>query len=270
MPRESRQSIKRSENGATYYVRSRTLEHLSCFADSEIKEWVYRHILWMGSIYYVTFRAISVTDDRYQIVLSVNKPKANEQAVAKRFKKIQGTNRIPLKWYSWRMKEWYDKLTDLSEFMKRLNQSIARHIQSELGHKGTVWRDRFKAQYLETDAEILSNMAFLELTCVRTGLSEVPGKYDWCSAGRILSGGKAAAGVSMPTRAAFRFLGKGDQRYRTYCLFANRLEKGGHAIKKAVALKSMFDEVEPKTFLKASVKPRRGLRQLPPRRVAAV
>jgi len=250
MPRESRSSIKRSENGATYYVRSRTVSQSPCFADDAVKEWVYRHILWMGNIYYVTFRAVSVTDDRYQLVLSMNKPKPSEGALEKRFRAIQRTNRLPLKWYPWRVKEWYEKLTDLSEFMKRLNQSIARYVQETQGHRGQVWRDRFKAGYLEEDADILSNMAFVELSCVRAGLEMRPGSYRWCSVGRIMEEGRQAAGIGLPNRAAFAFLGKGEQRYKTYCLFADRLVRHGHAVKAAPALKDMFDAVNPRTFLR--------------------
>lgn len=250
MPRESRESIKRPESGATYYVRSRTVDQAPLFADDAVKEWVYQHILWLASVHYVTLRAVSITNDRYQLVISVNKPTPNERAVERRFKAIQRTNRIPLKWYSWRVKEWHRKLTDLSEFMKRLNQNIARHIQEEGIHKGQVWRDRFKGEFLARDADILSYMAFVELACVRSDLAQKPCAYSWCSAGRMQLLDRGAAGISLPRHAAFKFLGKGDQRYKAYALFATRLGSGGHACKKAVALKHLFGEVSPRSFLR--------------------
>lgn len=263
MPRESRASIKRPESGATYYVRSRTIEQTPLFTDEATKEWVYDHILWMGSVHYVTFRAISVTDDRYQMVLSVSKPAVNERAIERRFNAIQRTNRIPLKWYPWRVKEWYRKLTDLSEFMKRLNQSIARHIHEVGGHTGQVWRDRFKGEFLEQDADILSYMAFVELACVRSDLAQKPCTYKYCSAGRMHMQDHTAAGISLPRHAAFKFLGKGDQRYKAYSLFANRLGKGGHACKKAGALKHLFDEVSPRSFLRPGRKATHKIRIRP-------
>ena len=97
MPRVSRNSIKRDENGATYYVRSRTVDEQPFFADEKTKEWIYEHILWLGSVFFVTFRAISIADDRYQMVVSVRKPKLSASSVEKRFNQVQRSNRIPLK-----------------------------------------------------------------------------------------------------------------------------------------------------------------------------
>jgi putative transposase len=203
MPRESRRSIIRQENGATYYVRSRTQSQTPLFADNDIKSWLYNHIQWMGTIYCVTLHAIAITDDSYRLVVSMNYPQLSEADLEWRFKALQQGRRNPTKWYTWRSREWKRKFTDLSEFMKYLNQSIAKYVKSTLSHEGHVWRDRFKAEYLEPGVEFLARKLYVDASAVRAGKDISPLAYAWCSAGRAEAPNASAEKDASPQRAAY-------------------------------------------------------------------
>lgn len=203
MPRESRRSIIRQENGATYYVRSRTHSQTPLFADNDIKSWLYNHIQWMGTIYCVTLHAVAVTDDSYRMVVSMNYPQFTEADLEWRFKALQQGRRNPTKWYSWRSREWSRKFTDLSEFMKYLNQSIAKYVKVKLSHEGHVWRDRFKAEYLEPGLEVLARKLYVDASAVRAGKDESPLAYPWCSAGRAQDENSHGERGDSPQRAAY-------------------------------------------------------------------
>lgn len=250
MPRTSRSSMKRNESGATYYVRSRTNPNHPLFQDEGTKDWIYHHILWMSTVYFVNIRAVSVVDDRYSLVLSMKKPSQDTATVRKRFEKIQKLNQIPLKWYDWRTSEWQRKFADLSEFMKQLNQSIAKYVHESGICTGQVWRDRFKSEYLERDTNQLAAMAFVELSCTRAGLCSDPCHYKYCSVGRRRLAGNKSAGVVLPRKRAFHFLGKGEQRHKSFCLLMSRLAHQGHASQKTAQLECLLTDQDPKNFLR--------------------
>ncbi len=203
MPRESRRSIIRHENGATYYVRSRTHSQTPLFADDDIKSWLYRHIQWMGSIYCVTLHAVAITDDSYRMIVSMNFPEFTEADLEWRFHALQKGRRNPTKWYSWRTREWSRKFTDLSEFMKYLNQSIAKYVKVKLSHEGHVWRDRFKAEFLETDMDVLARRLYVDGSAVRAGKNVSPLAYPWCSAGHPQEASAHGEMGGSPQRTAY-------------------------------------------------------------------
>jgi len=62
-----------------------------------------------------------------------------------------------------RIKELRKRLADLSWFMRRLAEPIARRANREDGCKGHFWEARFKCQSLLDDTAVLSAMAYVDL-----------------------------------------------------------------------------------------------------------
>lgn len=220
--------IKLERDGAAYHVMTRTVSGTFFFEDAEVKEWIYKKILWLASVYFIELHTIAVMSNHYHIVLSIRKGDFPHEEIKRRFQRYFQAMRYPQTWSENQVEHWLDKLSDLSEFMKDLNQSTARYINKREANRGHVWGGRFNSILIEDGMGLLACMAYVELNGVRAGLCEKPSDYRWCSAGRFKKGGFRAAGVRVPKMSVFS---RYDQRKRAkaFGLFVDHLaaeEKG--------------------------------------------
>lgn len=215
--------IKHERDGMVYHVMTRTVQKAFLFDEPAVRERIYRQILWLSSVYYVDLHAITVMSNHYHIVLAVRKPPLDPLELQRRFEATQAGRRYPQKWYEWHTKALYEKLTDLSAFMKELNERVARYVNHKNQTSGHVWGDRFKSVLIEDGRGLLTCMAYVELNCVRAGLCAKPSEYRWCSLGRFHQGGAKEAGVTIPDLLGFESLKSARHRQKGFALFSDYL-----------------------------------------------
>ncbi len=75
---------------------------------------------------------------------------------------------------------WKSKLSDISYFMKELNQRFSQHYNRLRGRRGHVFYERFKSIVLDTSA-VLAVSVYIDLNGVRAGVSKRVGGYRWLS-----------------------------------------------------------------------------------------
>ena len=76
---------------------------------------------------------------------------------------------------------WRRRLTDLSWFMRSLNEFVARQANAEDECTGHFWEGRFKSQALLDEAALFTAMAYVDLNPVRAGLAESLADSDFTS-----------------------------------------------------------------------------------------
>jgi hypothetical protein len=151
----------------------------------------------MCSVFAVDLCAYAIMNNHYHIVVRINIARADEWSdseVALRWMRIfsgpllmrqhlanadlTGTE---LKCIAELLAKWRKRLSDLSWFMRCINEPIARMANSEEHCTGCFWGSRFKSQALLDDRALLACMAYVDLNPIRAALAITPEQSDYTS-----------------------------------------------------------------------------------------
>ncbi|WP_212721283.1 transposase [Zooshikella ganghwensis] len=161
------------------------------------KAWMVERLTELVKVFAIDICAYAVMSNHYHLVVRIDEEKAgqwSDDEVIRRWRKLyQGSptiqrylagatlDKAELKVVNDIIQQWRVRLSDLSWFMRCLNEPIARWANDEDGCKGRFWEGRFKSQALLDEAALLTCMSYVDLNPVRAGMAETPEASDFTS-----------------------------------------------------------------------------------------
>ncbi len=93
---------------------------------------------------------------------------------------------------AWRQRQ-VALMGDISQFMKLLKQRFSIWFNKTYRRVGTLWSERFKSVLVEVKERVLQSMAaYIDLNCVRAGLTADPKEYRFCGYAEAIAGNTRA------------------------------------------------------------------------------
>lgn len=202
----AREQIISLQDTPYYHCMARCVRRAFLFGDDFVtsknydhrKQWVVNKIAELSEIFTIDICAYAVMSNHYHLVLKVNieEEKAlSDYDVLKRWTQLFNGNPLANKVLSGieglepgedfvlaeLVKEWRGRLTDISWFMRCLNETIAKMANKEEGIRGRFWEGCFKSQALLDDVAVIACMAYVDLNPVRAAMANTPEESGFTS-----------------------------------------------------------------------------------------
>ncbi|NRB26007.1 transposase [Shewanella sp.] len=187
------------------------------------RNWVESQLLKLGAIFAIDIAAYAVMSNHLHLVLRIDIELANSWTdrevveqwhllfkgteLTQRFAKGELVEEVNLTLLRHSIAQYRSRLSDISWFMRCLNEPIARMANKEDKCTGRFWEGRFKSQALLDEAAILTCMAYVDLNPIRAKMALIPEKADYTS---IQARIKAALKGEQP-KALLPFMGNEKQ-----------------------------------------------------------
>ncbi|WP_299489576.1 transposase [uncultured Shewanella sp.] len=200
-----RKSIISLEDTSFYHCISRCvrkaflcgIDHYTGQSYEHRREWVEKRLLQLAQIFSIDICSYAIMSNHVHLVLSIDIYQANNwsntEIVERWHKLFKGTN-ITQKFSKGLQLESHEidilsntiatyrsRLSDISWFMRTLNEPIARMANKEDKCSGRFWEGRFKSQALLDEAAIIACMAYVDLNPIRAKATKTIEEADFTS-----------------------------------------------------------------------------------------
>ena len=161
-----------------YHLISHLQDELPMLKPSE-KEKLLSLLQKLSLSFFVKILAYAIMGNHFHLLVKLQPPPDNlpdEEILRKAlllFRPSTVTSHSP----AW----WRQRLTDISTFMKELNQRFSQWYNLRYGRKGHFFRDRFRSIRIQDQRASLAVSLYIDLNPVRAGLSSTIDGYRWSS-----------------------------------------------------------------------------------------
>jgi len=161
------------------------------------RQWIVDRIKLLCSVFAVDLCAYAIMSNHYHIVIRIDAEQVktwSDEEVARRWMQIfsgpllmhqylgsADLTETELERVAELFSAWRERLTNLSWFMRCLNEPIARMANAEDHCTGRFWEGRFKSQALLDARAVLACMAYVDLNPIRAAMVSTPEQSDYTS-----------------------------------------------------------------------------------------
>ena len=163
---------------------------------SHRKTWVLERLQLLSSVFAIDICAYAVMSNHYHLVLHVDRTRGrrlSREETVERWTRIFGLPVLVQRWQQGIVSDaerviaeqlielWRQRLTDVSWYMRSLNEHLARRANAEDQCTGRFWEGRFKSQALLDEAGVLTAMAYVDLNPIRAQIATTPEDSEFTS-----------------------------------------------------------------------------------------
>ena len=202
MPKPRKHQIALSET-PYYHLISRCVRRAFLCGSTETynfehrRRWILERLTLLTKMFAIDVAAFALMSNHYHLVVRVDVLKASGwgcQEIARRWQILFKLPASVARYLDGALNSdaenlamqqlietWRARLTDISWFMRCLNEYIARQANTEDQCSGRFWEGRFKSQALLDEKALLTAMAYVDLNPVRAGMATTPTTSNYTS-----------------------------------------------------------------------------------------
>ncbi len=179
------------------------------------RQWILERLTLLEQVFAIDICAYAIMSNHYHLVLCVNETQAQSWSddevlqrwlmlfsgppLVQRYLQQEALSAAELARVAEYAADWRQRLSDISWFMRCLNESVARQANQEDGCTGRFWEGRFKCQALLDEQALLTCMAYVDLNPLRARMAQTPEASDFTSIQqRIRQRGKTRQSTPLP------------------------------------------------------------------------
>jgi hypothetical protein len=152
------------------------------------RAWFIERLAILSEVFSIEVAAYAVMSNHCHLVVHINEAAARELSlddvierwcilyrgpgVIQRYRAGGALSAAEQEAVSTIVETWRGRLSNLSWFMRCLNEHIARRANAEDRCTGRFWEGRFKSQALLDDPALITAMAYVDLNPIRTGIAK--------------------------------------------------------------------------------------------------
>ena len=139
------------------------------------KSWVLARLQHLCGSFAIDVCAYAIMSNHYHVVLHVDKERAiawSDDEVDKRWKEVLGRKTPFSSYLPHKIQQRRERLYNISWFMGKLNEYIARLANEEDDVTGHFWEGRFKSQALIDEGALLACMTYVDLNHIRAKMAD--------------------------------------------------------------------------------------------------
>ena len=161
------------------------------------RQWVVDRLNLLSEVFSIDVCAYAVMSNHYHLVIRLSPEESrdwNQFEVIDRWQRLYSGGALIQMYQSGnplsdaqkmmldtQTEVWRERLTDLSWFMRCLNEHLARLANREDKCTGHFWEGRFKSQALLDDAALMTCMAYVDLNPIRASIAKTPETSNYTS-----------------------------------------------------------------------------------------
>ncbi|HWK51990.1 MAG TPA: hypothetical protein VNR40_18980, partial [Steroidobacter sp.] len=163
---------------------------------SHRKAWILHRLRNLADIFSIDLCAYAIMSNHYHLVLRVDRQRMlgwSHADIVARWTRLFSAPALIQRWEDGRasagekiiaerlIERWRLRLSDISWYMRCLNEYLARRANAEDECTGRFWEGRFKSQALLDETGLLTAMAYVDLNPVRAGIASIPEESEFTS-----------------------------------------------------------------------------------------